>query len=87
MLSTPSPTVDVDHCITGNNNPKQSKQLLSSGDNKKLEAGQLLINQEMRRPAAIEVDLWEMSHRKRVHEVLGAADFRSELEQMYVYLN
>ena len=36
------------------------------------------------RPPVIEEDLWEMERRKRVREVLGADDFRSELEQMLV---
>ncbi|KAL3117978.1 hypothetical protein niasHT_005221 [Heterodera trifolii] len=37
---------------------------------------------EMQRPAAIKEDLWEMGRRRRVRQVLGAADFCSELEQL-----
>uniref|UniRef100_A0A914GXT1 Class II aldolase/adducin N-terminal domain-containing protein n=1 Tax=Globodera rostochiensis TaxID=31243 RepID=A0A914GXT1_GLORO len=37
---------------------------------------------EKQRPAAIKEDLWEMGRRRRVHQVLGARDFCSELEQV-----
>ena len=39
-------------------------------------------HKEKWRSPAIEEDLWDMSRRKRVKEVLGSNDFRSELEQM-----
>uniref|UniRef100_A0A1I8AW07 Aldolase_II domain-containing protein n=1 Tax=Meloidogyne hapla TaxID=6305 RepID=A0A1I8AW07_MELHA len=38
--------------------------------------------QEKWRSPVIEEDLWDMSRRKRVKEVLGSNDFRSELEQI-----
>jgi len=36
---------------------------------------------EMQRPAVIKEDLWAMERRRRVRQVLGAKDFRDELEE------
>jgi len=51
-------------------------------DKNKIEDNNSCDHQEKWRSAAIEEDLWDMSRRKRVKEVLGSNDFRTELEQM-----